>query len=125
MKLSTYTKLYLGFAVAILLAIFIGTANYLTFQNQADESNWLRHSYEVNNKIAEVHNLAIEMQSRRRGYRLTNRSEFLQPYFAARLQIFPSIKELQDLVTENITQQKNAEKLSTDIRAQISNWESL
>ena len=125
MKLSTYTKLYLGFAVAILLAIFIGTANYLTFQNQADESNWLRHSYEVNNKIAEVHNLAIEMQSRRRGYRLTNRSEFLQPYFAARLQIFPSIKELQDLVTENITQQKNADKLATDISALISYWESL
>jgi signal transduction histidine kinase/DNA-binding response OmpR family regulator/CHASE3 domain sensor protein len=124
MKLSTYTKLYIGFATAILLAIFIGGASYMTFRNQAKESDWVKHSYKVNNQIAEVHNLAVELQSRRRGYRLTNDSTFLQPYFVTRQQIIPVVKDLQELVADNISQRENAKKLADDIAVLLGFWDA-
>ncbi|WP_276132168.1 response regulator [Polluticoccus soli] len=125
MKLSANRKLFLGFSLAIIIAIFIGVANYLTFRQQAVESDWVAHSYRVMNKINEVQNNATEMQTRRRGYRATGDRSFLDAYYANHQALLPAMEQLRLLVSDNPVQSKNAEQVITSVNAIIRFWDGL
>ncbi|MCD6062330.1 MAG: sensor histidine kinase [Flavipsychrobacter sp.] len=125
MKLSASGKLFLGFSFAIVLAVFIGVANYLTFRQQAVESKWLAHSYQVVNRINEVQNHAVEMQTRRRGFRATGDRSFLDDYYVDQQAIMPALVKLKELVSDNPVQVQNADKLITQTNAVVRFWEGL
>lgn len=125
MKLSANRKLFLGFSFAILIAIFIGVANYLTFRQQAVEGDWVAHSYRVMNKINEVQGHATEMQTRRRGYRATGDQSFLDAYYANHQALLPALARLRDLVTDNPVQVTNGEHLMTSVNEIIRFWDGL
>lgn len=125
MKISASNKLYIGFALAIILSVLTGVANYFAFKKQSSESQWVSHTYNALSQITEVQYDAIEMQSGKRGFRVTNEERFLASYHKGFKRIRPAMEELRRLVLDNYQQVENINKTENDVDAIIRFWEAL
>src|SRR3954471_6804333 len=98
MKLSLSRRLNAGFAIAILLVILVGVISLGTFQKQNNETELVKHSYQVKNQLEQIRTLMIDMETGRRGFRSTSDKRFLTPYTLALNQIEPAIVQLHVLI---------------------------
>ena len=89
----------------ILVAILSASTVWLV-QRVHTEEEWLRHSREVQNQIAEVLIVAQRMETSQRGYLLTGRSVYLDAYNEAEKALPLSINETARLVADNPRQQE-------------------
>ncbi len=90
-----------GFAV---LALACGGALWLT-NEQARSAAWVDHSLDVRNRISTVLSLLQDAETGQRGYLLTRRPEFLQPYEAAAPRIPSALAALRRATADNPVQQ--------------------
>ncbi len=90
-----------GFAVLVVGCI---AAVWLTGEQQRSEA-WVNHSLEVENRITAVLSLLQDAETGQRGYLLTRRPEFLQPYRAALPRIPVAIADLRRATADNPAQQ--------------------
>lgn len=79
-----------------------------------NRSAWDAHTRDAIGMMTEVEKLVVDLETGQRGYLLTGKSEFLEPYFASKLVLLQKINTLADFVSDNppqveLTQQ--AEKL--------------
>jgi signal transduction histidine kinase/CheY-like chemotaxis protein/CHASE3 domain sensor protein len=119
------TRLYLGFAVALIISITVGIVTYQTFQNQAEENLRVKHSYEVMYTTSEVQKLLVDMETGRRAYRLATEAKFLEPYYAGGRRINGAMIQLKQLVSDNPVQTANVAEVDKSIDAILQYWESL
>ena len=80
MRSSIITKLFVGFAFALVLIIVIGLTSYNTFSKQAEEEKWIAHTYEVINQIDRIHINVYEMRFAARSFLYTNDPAFFNKY---------------------------------------------
>ncbi len=99
MNLST--KLLLTFG--LLLALFSGVTvlNHNLSNSVRDDTNWLATSEIVIRQSNQLQRLIVEMESGLRGFLLTDREEFLEPYRIAVYQRNDRYAELDDLIRPN------------------------
>ncbi|WP_128548632.1 response regulator [Larkinella soli] len=125
MRLSLINRLYLGFFLAILLVLFVGTLSYLAFNDQVAQGAKFAHSNQIISKAQEIEKLLVDMETGRRGFRGTNEPRFLQPYRIALLKIEPTIRELQQLVSDNPPMAEMAGGIEKETEALLLYWQSL
>jgi PAS domain S-box-containing protein len=96
-------------------------ASILALQIHSLESSaaWVDHTDLVIARMNELTRLMIDEETGVRGYLLTGRDEFLEPYSRAQREIGPHFRELQQLVEDNPSQVERLRKLS----AQNDAWE--
>ena len=105
-----------GFA---LLAVACVGAVWFTDQQQRSAA-WARHSLEVETRIAAVLSLLQDAETGQRGYLLTQRPEFLQPYQRAVARIPPALAALKRATADNVYQQVSAARLATVVKARAA-----
>jgi len=123
-KLNINYRLYIGVALAFLVSAVIGITSWLSFKRQDQMSGSVRHSYKVMNTAGNIQKLMIDMETGRRGFRVTNEKRFLQPYYEGKKRIGPSVTELQKLVADNTIQENKAKILEQNINNLLLFWES-
>ncbi len=123
MRLSITAKLYLGFLSAIVITIIIGIVTYQSIQSQQENARWLRHSYQVINKVDDIQNILIDMETGRRGFRATNQKKFLEPYNSGLLNIMPAINDLKNQVKDNPQQLSNVQILESKVLGVLQLWQ--
>ena len=111
MELNITKRLYIGFGFAILFVILIGFTSYKTFTAQANEQEWINHTYEVINRIQEVQISMGQTSSANMFYRITNDSNFLAAYTDRSVRLSTQLSDLQRLMGDNTTQFQNASVL--------------
>jgi signal transduction histidine kinase/CheY-like chemotaxis protein/CHASE3 domain sensor protein len=118
-------RLNAGFVAAIILVLLVGTISYATFQTQSEEGKLVYHTYKVINKLDEIKQILIDMETGRRGFRSTNEKKFLEPYYLG-LQNYPTaINELQALIEDNPRQADRINKVKKDISELFIFWNNL
>lgn len=125
MKLSIKSRLYIGFAVAIILVISIGITSFRSVERQVIEAGWVKHAYQVTNQLETVSKLMLDMETGRRGFRPTNEQMFLEPYNNALSKIKPAVAELKDLISDNPSQITRANELENTIDTLLLFWKNL
>lgn len=125
MKTTLKSRLYLGFTFALLLSAVIGASSYLTFRRQADDANWVKHTYQVISTIENLEKTLVDMETGRRGFRTTNDKNFLQPYYEGVRSIGPSMQSLEKLVADNKIQFHKVEMLRDSIGGLLNFWNTL
>lgn len=105
LRRNVLTPVLLGLFSVVL---FVSLISYLL--NQID---WVEHTDQVINNAHETQKLAADMESGVRGYLLSGDDRYLDAYELARIRVPESIKALQALVSDNISQVDRLNRIGT------------
>lgn len=89
MKLSRVVPL--GFGAIFLLILGIGVASKVSTRSLVSSAEWVIHTYQIREELKEIETLLVDTETGQRGYLLTGREEFLEPYNQALNEIDDSI----------------------------------
>jgi signal transduction histidine kinase len=106
LQLST-RRLGFGF---LILAISVVSATWLAYRQQKAIEQ-VTHTLEVDAKVAGVLSLLQDAETGQRGYLLTGRKDFLEPYDNALQKLTPQLNDLQIATSDNPTQQQLVTRL--------------
>lgn len=99
---------------AALAALFLWQVTRLL-----DATRWVEHTDEVIKQANSTQKLLVDSETGLRGYLITGKPEFLEPYDTASRQLGPAFDELAGLVSDNPTQ---GEHLKNIIRPHYAQW---
>ena len=107
--------------VACLALLALACAGAVWFTNEQHRSaQWVNHSLEVENRITTVLSLLQDSETGQRGYLLTRRPEYLQPYQAAAPRLPKALAELRQATTDNAAQLALIGRLGSVVRTRES-----
>jgi signal transduction histidine kinase/CHASE3 domain sensor protein len=99
---------FTGLLVLLLITSFI---SYQRINSQTETSNLLNTSYRVKSRLIQVLSDLLNAETDQRGFLITKKQTFLQPYYGASDKVKNSIDAIKELVENDAQQQKNADSL--------------
>lgn len=114
-------KIAAAFCVAFAALALVGSFTYYDYQGLIDRDRWVVHTYQVLGQLDQIFDSISEMESGGRGYQLTGRREYLEPYQSGLDSIGTRIDELHRLVADNPAQTLNIAQLRTEVNRAIAN----
>lgn len=111
LKLSFKKQVLTGFAVSLAFVFISAFSSYLSIQSFNESSNWIEHSHEVI-KVAE--NIELELinaETGLRGFVITEKTSYKDPYIKSVNQILNKINNLKELTADNPNQKKTVDSL--------------
>lgn len=107
---------YLG-AFIILLSSYILT--FYSSQQVLNQQAWVNHTSNVINTLDDLHSKVVEAESSFRGYLLFHQDRYLQDFHNTSPQTDSITKSLQNLLADNLEQEKRLEDLKSAIVQKI------
>tara|TARA_R110001583_G_scaffold21964_7_gene82900 strand:- start:2602 stop:4620 length:2019 start_codon:yes stop_codon:yes gene_type:complete len=99
-------KIYSGYIFILTLMILISMVVYFSIHSIIDASKWVNHTYNVVRTGEHVSSAMVDMETGQRGFMVTGKDVYLEP-FNNGIKIFDKlIKEGQTLTSDNPTQVK-------------------
>ena len=99
--LSIKYKVFIAVMIPLSFVLVISSITYLSILRQANTTQWVEHTHKV---IGDGHNLIkllVDMETGKRGYLITGKANFLEPYFSAKAVWNDELEQLQELVSDN------------------------
>jgi CHASE3 domain sensor protein len=81
---------------------------------------WVTHTQEVQRAVQTLINSLVDAETGQRGYLLTQRANYLEPYESARSRIDGQIKELRAQISDNAAQQKRLDELTPLVQERLA-----
>jgi len=81
--------------------------------------HWVQHTLDVKRQTERLLSLLVDAETGERGFLLSKRDYYLEPYWAALKQLPSQIHDLQDLTSDNQVQQENVHALSPLITTKL------
>jgi len=100
-NLNTRAKILLGFSVPLSLLIIIATVFFFSIGELTGTSKWVKHTQQVISDGKELEKLMIDMENGERGFLITGKDNFLEPFIASQNAWDAKIQALQTLVRDN------------------------
>jgi len=110
-RASLRLTVWVPFVAALILA---GAAFWAAYNLYAS-MQWVNHSDQVIHQSGRLLGLLVDMETGERGYLVTGKDAFLQPYQKASKEIEPEYQALYLLVADEPSQQGRLEKLHTNL----------
>jgi methyl-accepting chemotaxis protein len=120
MKLSIGAKIGGGFALALAMFVIVGAVTYRNTAKSIETNAWVEHTHSTLEKISEILSLLKDAETGPRGYLITGRESYLEPYQSAVAQIPASVRTLKQLTEDNPNQQRRIEALEPLIAKKLS-----
>ena len=111
MPLTLEKKIVAGFSAAVGFMLVIGGAAWWSAVRSADTFRWVDHTHEVLYQLEASLTDMLNMQTATRGYLLTNKESFLEPYEAGSARIGTNLNRLRDLTKDNPAQRERLVRL--------------
>ncbi len=122
MKLNIRNKLLLAFAAVLVIVISVSVFSYKTQMDNQDRTVWVSHTNIVMATDDEVLLGMVNMETGFRGYLLSGKDAFLDPYNAGKQQYQDALAKLNKLTSDNPAQLARWAEASKLANAYISNW---
>ncbi len=110
--------LALGLVVATLLVNAL-----LAYRNTVqlnEDAGWVGHTHEVLDACADVLRLTVDAETGERGFLITGKAEFLEPYTAALAPLDQHLAKLKHLTSDNPRQQQRVAELERLVGARLA-----
>lgn len=104
-------KLAFGFSIAALALLVIAIFGYQTTQHLVENDRWVTHTTSVREGLARLVSTLTDAETGQRGYVITGKDSFLEPYTRAIAEIDHNYTELRTLTADNATQQARLDSL--------------
>lgn len=109
--ISTENKIRTGSGVALLALLLIGATAYYRLNEQAEANRQVLHTYAVLTELANLLSAAKDAETGQRGYLLTGRADFLEPYNTAIATLDERVERITQLTADNPQQQERLGRL--------------
>ncbi|WP_022939935.1 response regulator [Psychromonas hadalis] len=110
--LSIRSKIILCTAIPMLLMITIAMVVYINIEKTISTAKWVEHTHSVSAKGHQLVKLMLDMETGERGYLITGKTIFLEPFNHAKATWLEHIEELQVLVADNPPQVIKVKKIA-------------
>lgn len=91
----------LGFGSVFVVMFVIGAVSKITTNKLIDSNRWVSHTYQVERNLGEVTRLLVDAETGQRGFILTQKVSFLEPYNTAVASFEEQFNELKKLIQDN------------------------
>ncbi|TDO21748.1 response regulator [Pedobacter duraquae] len=119
-KLSFKQQVLTGFAVSLTFVLISAVTSFFSVKSVAVDAKWQTHTYEVINRTERLELTLLNSETGLRGYILTQRPKYLDPYTQNVGKLIPSIKELKILVADNPAQVQRFDSLELFANAKLA-----
>jgi PAS domain S-box-containing protein len=116
-KTKAERQIIAGFAITLLLFLFVVVMSIRSNNNLAEAANWVKQTHEVIEKDEELLSLLKDLESGARGYALTGDTQFLEPYNQSLIAMPVVMHSLQLLTADNSPQNNFIDSLNVLIKA--------
>lgn len=122
-KLKLSHKLYLGFGIVISLMICILGYTYINYENQTETVELNLKSYVIIDEATSILNSMLNMETGARGYAITGKEEFLEPFNQGKEEFLEHFNEVKELTADNSLQQVRLNNLQKQYESWFE-WET-
>jgi PAS domain S-box-containing protein len=116
---TSKTRLRAFAYVAVLLAVLNTILVLVMSDRLRDNAEMVTHTYKVQNSLSSIFATLIDAETGQRGYIITGKQEFLEPYDSAIEKINPQLVILRNLTADNSTQQAKLNEIETVVDARM------
>jgi diguanylate cyclase (GGDEF)-like protein/PAS domain S-box-containing protein len=122
---STKSKYFLknvaaGFGIASLILVLIGVVSYRNLNGLIRTHNQATNSHEVLAKLEAVVSQMKDVETGQRGYVITGKENYLEPYNIARISVVQQLEELRYLMAAQPKYQQQLQTLESLIQQRIA-----
>ena len=107
------TRIWIGFAVSLLTLSLVFFSGYRATQHAIERSYWVDHTYEVASLIDTVIKQFNDVETGQRGYLLTGKLSYLEPYESGISGIPSTLSRARNLTTDNPRQQRRVDQIES------------
>ncbi|MEO6355819.1 MAG: CHASE3 domain-containing protein, partial [Ferruginibacter sp.] len=125
MQLSLKRNLLVGFGISLLILITSSVASYISINNLLKSAALVNHTNTVVQKLEQTLSVMKDAETGQRGFLLTGKDEFLEPYSGSYEQVITLIKDIKILTEDNGIQQEKIAKLDQIIKKRFSRLQAL
>ncbi|HET8828894.1 MAG TPA: response regulator [Pelobium sp.] len=110
----------IGIVVSLALVLLVSYSSYKSLQAVSKDQIWVTHSQKVISKCEGIIKLVIDAETGQRGFLLTKKTEFLEPYKNAVDRLDRDLSDLENLVSDNPLEIKNTQTLRLLIKDRLT-----
>jgi len=107
------TKIIISFAIVLITVGALGMASYVNTQRLIKNNEWVTQTHEVLETLGDVLSVLKDAETGQRGFILTGRNDYLEPYDQAIGSIGNRLARLNELTKDNSAQQAALIRLET------------
>lgn len=107
-------------ACALLIVVCIGALSFWSEVRNEEDREWVTHTLLVVEKLQAIRIDITQSETAQRGYLLTGREEYLEPYQAGLDQVRRDMEVLRDMTSDNPREQKAILRLDPLIAARLA-----
>ena len=119
MEMTTTRKVTLGFAAALGVMGAVAVISYLSTQRLIEDIEDVAHTYEVMGEVRDIWHLTTRMNTGVRGYVITERDEFLDPFREAMAEIDEQMGQVRSLIKGKQEQEQRLETIGKLLAEQV------
>jgi methyl-accepting chemotaxis protein len=113
-------KVGLGFAIGIIALVVVGATGYRATQQLIANTGLVSHTHQVRRALAELEYDIVASESGQRGYVLTGKDEFLEPYSTGLAAMAKAYDAVRGLTIDNSAQQTRLALLKQKIDQKLT-----
>ena len=117
---SSHTMITFGLLLPIVL---IGIPAFLAFRAErklTDAFQWVTHTLAVERSVQSLANSLVDAETGQRGFLLTRRELYLEPYESGRARVGQQMNDLRMLTSDNPDQQQRLDELQPLVRERLA-----
>jgi PAS domain S-box-containing protein len=100
-----------GVGLVVALLVVNAGLGYWNTRQLHDDAGWVAHTHEVLDQTRDVLRTLVDAETGQRGFLVTSKETFLEPYHQALARLDQRVQALKDLTQDNPRQQARIEKL--------------
>src|SRR5207253_2639359 len=104
-------RLIASLAAAVIAIVAAAAANIASLRSWTASNDLVTHAYAVREALDRALLMAVNAETGERGYLLTGREEYLQPYQVGAEQLGPALDQVRELTRDNPEQQQRLAQL--------------
>jgi CHASE3 domain sensor protein len=120
--LSRSNKLLITLGLVLPLGFIVIPAilAYRAEREVKDSFRWVTHTLEVERAVQSLVNSLVDAETGQRGFLLTQRAVYLEPYDAGRSRIAQQLKEVRNLTGDNPEQQRRLDEIDPLVKDRLA-----
>lgn len=120
MKWSVGRKIGGGYGLGLIILLLIGITSYQSTNRFIETSESTVHTYKVLTKLQNILSLLKDAETGQRGYIITGKDSYLEPYQNAIKELSGEINELKTLTADNANQQRRLDTLDSLSKSKLA-----
>ena len=117
-NIGAASKSSLWSIIPVILVSLYGVASFYGLSSLLNTQQWVSHTQKVIAAASEIEKLVVDLETGERGFLITGKEAFLEPYHEARKKLSVKISDTKILVKDNPQQVQKINQIET----QIENW---